>query len=147
MAAKWSRAPFLFADDIMTDAHKLQRGMAITVLNNLQLLSPVLDGTYRGNHTVSFGSPDMRYKPNATGMSIAFSAINGMASDKLPTVFIQNNSPQASVIEFGGYPNPVKKGTYMGNGKYEIRSSGGYSKQAPQGVYGLAYEAMVAAYT
>lgn len=145
--AKWTRAPFLFADDVMKDAHKLQRGMAITVLNNLQLLSPVLEGTFRNAHVVSFGSPDMRYTPNPNGMSIAFSAIDTLTANKLPTIFIQNNSPQGSVIEFGGYPSPVKKGTHMGGGKYEIRSSGGYSKQAPQGVYKLAYEAMVAAYT
>lgn len=147
--AKWTRAPFLFADDVMTDAHKLQRGMAITVLNNLQFLSPVgIDGgRYRANHIVSFGSPDTRYTENKDGMSLAFNAITGMASDKLPKIFIQNNLPYASVIEFGSYPNPVKYGTHIGGGVYEIRSSGGFSKQAPQGVYGLAYEAMVAAYT
>lgn len=145
--ANWDRAPFLFADDIMTDAHKLQRGIAITVLNNLQLLSPVDEGRYRANHIVSFGSPDTRYTENKDGMSVAFDAITSMASDKLPTVYIQNNLPYASVIEFGKYPDPVKNGTYIKGKGYEVRSSGGYSKQAPQGVYSLAYEAAVAAYT
>lgn len=121
--AKWTRAPFLFADDIMTDAHKLQRGMAITVLNNLQLLSPVLSGRYRANHTVSFGSPDYRYTENKDGMSLAFGAITGMADNELPTVYIQNNLPYAEALE------------------------NGHSKQSPNGIYSLAYEGMVAAYT
>lgn len=121
--ATWSRAPFLFADDIMTDAHKLQRGMAITLLNNIQLLAPVDEGTYRGSTVVSFGSPDYRYTENIGGMSIAFSAIEGLAPSALPTIFVQTNSPYAERLESG------------------------WSKQAPQGVYGLAFDSMVAAYT
>jgi len=145
--ARWDRDPFLFADDIMLDAHKLQRAIAITILNNLQLLSPVDTGRYRSNHVVSFGAPDGRYSDTIGGMSVAFDAIQGLTADALPTIYIQNNLPYASVIEYGTYPSPVKKGTYIGNGKYEIRSSGGYSKQAPQGVYSLAFEAVVAAFT
>jgi hypothetical protein len=121
--ANWDRAPFLFADDIMTDAHKLQRGMAITVLNNIQLLAPVDTGAYRGSTVVSFGSPDYRYTENIGGMSIAFSAIDSLTPNELPTVFVQSNSP------------------------YGERLENGWSKQAPQGVYGLAFDAMVAAYT
>lgn len=121
--ANWDRAPFLFADDIMEDAHKLQRGMAITVLNNLQLLSPVLSGRYRANHTVSFGSPDYRYTENKDGMSLAFSAIDSLTPNELPVVYIQNNLPYAERLE------------------------NGWSKQAPSGIYSLAYEGMVAAYT
>ena len=119
----WDRAPFLFADDIMQDAHRLQRGMAITLLNNLQLLSPVDTGRYRANHVVSFGSPDYRYTENKDGMSVAFSAITGMADNELPVVYIQNNLPYAERIE------------------------NGWSDQAPNGVYSLSYEAAVAAYT
>ena len=121
--AGWDRAPFLFADDIMTDAHKLQRGMAITVLNNLQLLSPVLSGRYRSSHIVSFGLPDYRYAETDTGMSLAFSAINGMSPTELPVVYLQNNIIYAEALE------------------------NGHSKQSPLGIYSLAYSAMVAAYT
>lgn len=121
--AGWDRAPFLFADDIMTDAHKLQRGMAITVLNNIQLLAPVDTGAYRGSTVVSFGSPDYRYTENIGGMSIAFSAINSLTPDALPTVFIQTNSQYAIYLEAGS------------------------SRQAPLGVFGLSFSSMVAAYT
>ncbi len=121
--ATWSRAPFLFADDVMQDAHRLQRGMAITLLNNLQLLSPVLSGRYRSNHIVSFGSPDYRYTDNTGGMGEAFGAIQGLTANELPVIYVQNNLPYAEPLE------------------------NGWSNQAPQGVYSLAYEAMVASYT
>lgn len=119
----WDRAPFLFADDIMTDAHKLQRGMAITLLNNIQLLSPVDTGRFRSNTIVSFGSPDYRYTDNTGGMSEAFSAINGLTPDALPTIFVQNNLNYSIYLELGS------------------------SKQAPLGVFGLSFSSMVAAYT
>lgn len=118
----WDRAPFLFADDIMTDAHKLQRGMAITVLNNLQLLSPVDTGRYRANHIVSFGSPDYRYTENKGGMTEAFSMVNSLEVGTLPVVYIQNNLPYALALE------------------------NGHSKQA-MNIYALAYESAVASYT
>jgi hypothetical protein len=50
------------------------------------------------------------------------------------SLYLFNNSPQARVIEYGGYPNPVKKGTYRKGRGYEKRSSGGFSRQAPQGI-------------
>lgn len=121
--AGWDRAPFLFADDIMTDAHKLQRGMAITLLNNIQLLSPVDTGRFRSNTIVSFGSPDYRYTDNTGGMSEAFSAINGLTPDALPVIHVQNNLPYSQRIEEG------------------------WSGQAPQGVFKLSFESMVAAYS
>ena len=121
--AKWTRAPFLFADDVMKDAHKLQRGMAITLLNNIQLLSPVDTGRFRSNTIVSFGSPDYRYTENTGGMSEAFSAIQGLTADALPVIHVQNNLPYGIYLELGS------------------------SVQAPQGVFGLAFSSMVAAYT
>lgn len=121
--AKWTRAPFLFADDVMKDAHKLQRGMAITVLNNLQLLSPTKTGRYKSNHIVSIGSPDYRYTDNVGGMGMAFSTIDGLNAESLPTIYISNSLPYAMFLELGG------------------------SSQSPNGIYSLAYEGMVAAYT
>lgn len=48
---------------------------------------------------------------------------------------VLNGAPYGGVVEFGGYPNPPKKGSYnyrtMG---YEIRTVAGFSKQAPKGM-------------
>lgn len=51
------------------------------------------------------------------------------------TWYFVNNSPYIGKLEFGGYPNPVKTGTWnKEKRKFEIRSIRGYSKQAPQGM-------------
>ena len=58
----------------------------------------------------------------------------------LPEEFsLTNNLPYSEVIEFGEYPNPVKKGTKISktgvkHAVFEVRSKGGFSKLAPQGV-------------
>lgn len=45
------------------------------------------------------------------------------------SLFISNNLPYITTLEYGGYPNPPKKGT----GK----TINGYSKQAPNGMVGV----------
>jgi hypothetical protein len=45
-------------------------------------------------------------------------------------IILFNNQPYAEVIEFGGYPNPPKGG--------KGKTIGGFSTQAPYGVYQLA---------
>ncbi len=55
-------------------------------------------------------------------------------------VYIQTNAPYATAIEFGQYPNPVKKGSYDKKAKkYVIKSVGGFSQQAPHGVYSTTF--------
>lgn len=54
-------------------------------------------------------------------------------SDK--SMFFFNNSPYARVVEFGGYPNPVKLGTWIKKEKrFRKLSRGGFSKLAPRGM-------------
>ena len=52
--------------------------------------------------------------------------------------WIYNNLEYIHVLEFGLFPTPVKKGTRIPGGGYEIRSEGGFSKQAPGGMVRLA---------
>ena len=67
------------------------------------------------------------------GVDYASKGIRGkIKGSKRLVVF--NNAPQARVVEFGGYPEPVKFGTYRKGRGYEVRSSRGYSKQAPKGM-------------
>lgn len=50
-------------------------------------------------------------------------------------IFLYNNSPNINMLEYGGYVKNPKKGTFNKNTrKFEIRSAGGFSKQAPKGM-------------
>jgi len=51
------------------------------------------------------------------------------------TIFFANSVPHINVLEDGGYPSMVKRGSYnKKTHKWEIRSAGGYSKQSPKGM-------------
>lgn len=49
-------------------------------------------------------------------------------------VFLFSSNPYINVLEFGGYPDPVKKGTFVKGKGFEIRSANGFSRQAPKGM-------------
>lgn len=143
----WDIPPSVFADVVIDDVDKMYRGFLITCWNDIIIKSPVDTGAYRGNHILSFGSPDYTYDMNEKGVMAMGVTLAGVPKGKFPTAYIQNNLPYAAVIEFGGYPNPPKRGSYdKKEQKYVIKSTGGYSKHAPQGVYALAFEYAVAKY-
>ena len=48
-------------------------------------------------------------------------------------IYLTNPLPYANVVEYGGYPIPVKQGSYI-DGQYQVLSVNGYSKQAPNGM-------------
>lgn len=152
MSLSWNTPPDLFANVVTDDLDRMYRGFCLTVWNNLVLHSPVMHGTYRANHNISFGTPDYSYDlskekdPQDSGRMRA--VLNAIPQGRFPTVYITNAMPQASTIEFGGYANPVKYGTWNKQTKqYEIRSIGGFSKQAPSGVYGVSFNAAVQSYS
>ncbi|MCJ8293393.1 MAG: hypothetical protein MJK15_03220 [Colwellia sp.] len=99
--------------------------------------TPVDEGTTKNNWFLTTKAPSIRRtknKSNGTG-NASFTQILKMPKIVLgKTIFFTNNSPNINVLEFGGYPVPVKKGTYnKKTRKFEIRSINGFSKQAPKG--------------
>lgn len=70
---------------------------------------------------------------NVGGSKSIMSVVNNMPHNVLgKTLYFVNVSPAINLLEYGGYPNPVKLGSWI-DGKYQKLSSGGYSKQAPKG--------------
>jgi hypothetical protein len=50
------------------------------------------------------------------------------------SLYFTNNAPAINILEYGGFPTPVKKGSYIKRSKsFEILSIRGFSKQAPNG--------------
>lgn len=104
-------------------------------------LGPENPGLLRGNWQIAKSLNErVLVAPNKNkGRSFADKKIRGVFTSgilgKNISLFIFNNSPYAGVVEFGGYPDPVKFGTWIKKKQaYEIRSIAGFSKQAPVGM-------------
>lgn len=67
------------------------------------------------------------------GKDYAEKGIRGKLQDN-KDLFLFSNHPAIRVIENGGYPTSVKRGTYRRGTGYEKRSSGGFSRLAPTGM-------------
>lgn len=102
--------------------------------------SPVDTGAFRASHRISINSPDYTFAGSEAdkGGSTTITKGEGVLSRLKPfsTVYIQTNAPYAAKIEFGGFTSRAETD----------KTSGGYSRQAPQGVYGLTFNYIVQKY-
>ena len=105
--------------------------------------SPVDTGNFRANWNFSFGSPDFSTRDAAgAGEAGGAEVVGKMKSDIASaqdgvlgkTSCLANGLPYGPILEYGGYPNPPKKGSYVKGSGYVIKSVGGFSRQAPQGM-------------
>lgn len=125
MAKGWSTSPTLFADQIEQDIAQRVRVIAMAMLNEVVLRSPVDSGRFRGNNIVSIGAPvyastDKVDPSGAATISDGASKLSGL--EPFTVVYIQNNLPYAERLE------------------------NGWSDQAPAGVYELAFIGVSEAY-
>lgn len=140
----WTNKPSDFTKVIETDLTDRQRKIVIDALGGVVMQSPVDEGSFRGSHRVSINQPDMGFNESEKDKNGTPTINKGEAviSRLVPysTVYIQTNAPYAAAIEFGQYPNPVKKGSYDKKAKkYVIKSVNGFSQQAPLGVYSTTF--------
>lgn len=129
----WTNKPSSFTKVIETDLTEKHKAIVLDTLQGVILQSPVDSGAFRASHRVSVNQPDQSYneaekdKAGASTLSKGTSALSRLVP--YSTVYIQTNSPYAAKIEFGGFTSKPET----------VKTSGGYSKQAPQGVYGLTF--------
>lgn len=116
---------------------------------------PVDKGETRGSLQMTLGSEpaaDVNRRPEAS----ASEARSRSAQVKpYQDVYIGSVKPQMDVLENGGYPNPPTlgtwlkkgqaKGTHVGPGYFKF-SEGGYSRQAPRGMFAITLEELVSDY-
>ncbi|UQS92524.1 HK97 gp10 family phage protein [Pseudomonas chlororaphis subsp. piscium] len=125
MAKGWSTSPTLFADQVEQDLAQRVRVIAMAMLNEIVLRSPVDTGRFRGNNIVSIGSPvyTNTAEVDPTGgetINRGLSVTSGL--EPFTVVYIQNNLPYAERLE------------------------NGWSDQAPGGIYELSFISVSEAY-
>ena len=123
MASRWINPPTAFLQVIERDFSKETKRIAGMMLQAVIFQSPVDTGAYRANHRVSVGFEDFAQdigtvdKAGQQTLRIGIGKIAGMPT--YGKLYIQNNLPYAEKLELGS------------------------SKQAPVGVYGTSFNAVM----
>lgn len=124
-----------FSATATENTNQTVRAVTTKLFNSIVLASPVDTGRFRGNWQISYDAPILTEtdRLDPTGAA-AVADIAAVLQPKAGRAYLTNNLPYAEVIEFGGYPDPVLRGTWVKGQGYVIKSVGGYSKQAPVGM-------------
>ena len=121
------------------------KGVYLSGLGNVIAGTPADEGIHRNSWFLTVGVAS-----NSTTTSKNKIGANSIRQlRKMPAVvlgkklYFTNNAPAINILEYGGFPSPVKRGSYIKASKsYEILSIRGFSKQAPNGWVRAALIAM-----
>lgn len=150
---KFSDAIAQIAQHTQTDLESVCQRFAFSIFARCIMRSPVDTGHFRANWRLGFDGVDTTtdettdwgyVNDRGVGKSRTKDEVEaGLLSRQLVghTVYLSNALPYAEVLEYGGYPNPPKAGSWdKREHAYVIKSVGGYSKQAPQGMVRLTVQ-------
>ena len=121
----WKNKPTNFAIEVLKDADDHLKKIVGETLQQVITRSPVMDGEFRASHKVTIDSPQNTYEKGfdlsggttlAEGLKVASTAKIG------GLVYIQSLSP------------------------YGTRLENGWSQQAPNGVFALAFQSVTSKY-
>jgi len=109
---------------------------AFKIFEGVVLKTPVDTGAARQNWLVTLNAETDAADPNKTTGNVLVDGASVIEDAKGDDkILVQNNLPYVPVLEYGGYPNPPKKGSKTKSGL--PKTEGGYSRQAPNGMVGL----------
>lgn len=115
-----------------TNADAVVRTVALDLMKEIDLRSPVDEGRFRGNNNFAVKKIDTAdYPPDSSGSSALRRASVALEKFVMGDVInITNSLPYARVIEYGEFGKPP--GSANGG-----KTVNGFSSQAAQGVYGV----------
>lgn len=110
-------------------------------ISGVVLLTPVDTGRTRSSWSVARGAPSTSPTGNASAAAGVVSSLG-----VYETVWITSSVPWIKVLEYGGYPNPPRHGSWDRHTRsWVIKSAGGFSRQAPRGMVRITVEGVLAA--
>jgi hypothetical protein len=146
--------------DVPLEIVTFKKFVALQLYRAIIKRSPVDRGFYRASHNVSVDArllttPKVPVKKkqgsHVSGRELAefykgLSSLSELKPDQ--DIWITSNLPYSRVIEYGGYPTNPVQGSYVRRGRpgapgYFILSQGGFSRQAPMGVYRISAKEVV----
>lgn len=122
--AGWSSKPSHFVKSVEVGLITKRNQIAADMLQGIITSAPVQDGAFKANNRVSIDGEDLTQDINEQDKNGGKTLRKGLsvikANDKpYSEIFIQNNLPYAEALE------------------------NGHSEQAPNGVYGVTFDAVV----
>lgn len=116
-------------------------------IRGIILMTPVDTGRARSSWNLTLHRPSGAYP---RGISVPPPLTAEQAGGILQplgvyqTVWIASGLPYIPILEYGGYPNPPARGSWdRAARKWEVKSSGGRSRQAPLGMVRVTYSAIL----
>lgn len=121
----------LTTKEVMQVRENVQKEVVASIISD----TPVDSGLARLNWIASKDSAATHSVTLATSGGNPTAEQQSKAFGEDGVFYFVNNLTYISVLEYGGYPSPVKRGSWNKDRKfYEVKSTGGYSYQAPQGM-------------
>lgn len=125
--AHWTMDLNEFCKKNMVAMHEVRKNYAFALYSSIVKKTPVDTGRARANWNVSVGSPDLSTTEDTRQTPKSKDTMPDPKGDE--SIFISNNLPYITTLEYGGFPNPPNK-----DGGKTIN---GFSKQAPEGMVGV----------
>ena len=125
--AKWSMDLTDYAKKKKVEIKEIRKTYAFALYSSIVKKTPVDTGRARGNWNISVGHDVFTQDENRQPKFSSPEQVPEPNGDE--TIYISNNLDYITKLEYGGYPNPPKKGS----GK----TVNGYSRQAPEGMVGV----------
>lgn len=128
-----------FGQRVIVQNEQMRRAIITELFGSVIKDTPVDTGRARANWQTEINSPktnelNTNDKTGAGAKAEVLAKAN--ASRWGDALHLTNNLPYIFKLEYGGYPNPPKLGSYnKKTKKYEIKSVNGFSKQAAQGMF------------
>jgi hypothetical protein len=150
--AEWSIDPSKFVEGAIENIEKVRRIYAFELFRQVVERTPVHNDNYtksgkkrkkqypggatRQNWLVTLNNEDASYDPNKKKggrvMSTGKKVIERAKGDD--TIIMQLNTPNANMLEYGGWPKQPKNGSYTKSGL--SKTVDGFSREAPHGMVG-----------
>lgn len=129
----WSRSLEAFADEVEKTLTQRQKEIAVFALQQVIMGSPVDKGTYKGNHRVTVNGVTMDYSLDITG---------GGQKGSLNDAIGQRTLFEGMQV-IGSVSQPFGEVVIQQNLPYARRIEDGWSGQAGEGVYTVAFNSTV----
>ena len=125
--AKWTMDLNKYCKNKEVELKDVRKTYAFALYSSIVKKTPVDTGRARGNWNITVGHDDTTSSKKTKPQFKNVDEVPKVEGDE--SIYISNNLPYITKLEYGGYPNPPKKGS----GK----TVKGYSKQAPEGMVGV----------